>query len=112
MAESISKSKRRYQRIATPKGVWVAWQSKTAQNVSRVQDLNLGGLFIATPDPLPVGTQVTLLLSVAEGEIRSQSTVRNITPGTGMGVEFTEMSLQDKVRLNTLINRLLSSTED
>jgi hypothetical protein len=113
MSESTAKSKRRYQRIETPKGVWVAWQNdKGAQNVSRVSDLNLGGLFISTPQPLPVGTVVSLLLSVPEGEIRSRSTVRNCTSGEGMGVEFTGMALADKMRLTALINRLLGSTED
>ncbi|MGA3293655.1 MAG: PilZ domain-containing protein [Candidatus Acidiferrales bacterium] len=112
MSESTAKSKRRYQRIETPKGVWVAWQDKGgAQSVSRVRDLNLGGMFIATPNPSPVGTVVAILLSVPEGEIRGRSTVRNITSG-GMGVEFTEMTLQDKTRLNALINRLLASNQD
>jgi PilZ domain len=107
-----AKSKRRYARIATPKGVWVAWQDQSQQGVSRVRDLNLGGLFIATPTPAPPGTVVTILLSVPEGEIRSRSTVRNITPGEGMGVEFTDMALQDHTRLQALITRLLASNRD
>jgi hypothetical protein len=107
-----AKTKRRYARIATPKGVWVAWQDQSQQGVSRVRDLNLGGLFIATATPAPLGTVVTILLSVPEGEIRSRSIVRNITPGEGMGVEFTDMALQDHTRLQALITRLLASNRD
>jgi hypothetical protein len=107
-----AKSKRRYARIATPKGIWVAWQEQNQQGVSRVLDLNLGGLFIATPTPAPLGTVVTLLLSVPEGEIRTRSTVRNVTPREGMGVEFTDMALQDQTRLQALIARLLTSNQD
>lgn len=107
-----AKAKRRYARIATPKGVWVAWQDQSQQGVSRVRDLNLGGLFIATPTPAPLGTVVTILLSVPEGEIRSRSTVRNVTPGEGMGVEFRDMALQDQARLQALITRLLASNRD
>jgi Tfp pilus assembly protein PilZ len=109
MTTERSKSDRRYERIATPKGVWVAWQDGKQQNVSRVRDLNAGGLFIATPTPLALGSTVTLLLSVPEGEIRSRAAVRNVIPGEGMGVQFTELSQQDAIRVEKLVTRLLRS---
>jgi PilZ domain len=109
MHEKVGKSRRRYTRIQTPKGVWVAWHAEgRQQSVSRVSDLNLGGLFIVTPSPAPLGTVLTVLLSVPEGEIRGRSTVRNSTP-EGMGVEFTEIAKADQVRLEALIARLLAS---
>jgi hypothetical protein len=107
MVKEKSKADRRQQRVPTPKGVWVAWQNGKQQYVSRVRDLNVGGLFIATPAPLALGSAVTLLLSVPEGEIRSRATVRNLIPGEGMGVEFTEISQQDQSRLERLVTRLL-----
>jgi Tfp pilus assembly protein PilZ len=107
MAKEGSKSDRRYQRIATPKGVWVAWQDGKQQNVSRVRDLNLGGLFVATATPLALGSTVNLLMSVPEGEIRSRAVVRNVIPGEGMGVQFTEISPEDAGRVERLVARLL-----
>jgi Tfp pilus assembly protein PilZ len=109
MAKEHTKADRRHQRIATPKGVWVAWQDGKQQNVSRVRDLNVGGLFIATPAPLALGSVVTLLLSVPEGEIRSRAVVRNLIAGEGMGVQFTEISEPDQMRVNRLVTRLLSA---
>src|ERR1700683_389021 len=103
MVKEKSKADRRHQRVPTPKGVWVAWQDGKQQYVSRVRDLNVGGLFIATPSPLALGSSVSVLLSVPEGEIRSRATVRNTIPGEGMGVEFTEISQQDQVRLERLV---------
>jgi len=105
-----SKNNRRYPRIATPKGVWVSWQHDGAQSVSRVRDLNIGGLFIDTRTPPPVGASITLLFSVPEGEIRSAAVVRNVTPGEGMGVQFMAMSQEHAVRLQTLFTRLLRSS--
>jgi hypothetical protein len=105
-----SKSNRRYPRIPTPKGVWVSWQHDGAQSVSRVRDLNIGGLFIDTKTPPAVGTSITLLFSVPEGEIRSSAVVRNVTPGEGMGVQFMAMSQEHAVRLQTLFTRLLRSS--
>ncbi len=105
------KSNRKYPRIPTPKGVWVAWQDGTQGSVSRVRDLNVGGLFIATPVPPAPGREITVLLSVPEGEIRGKAVVRNVTPGEGMGVAFKEISLQDAARLENLIVRLLPTVE-
>lgn len=107
MSKDAAKSKRRFERIPTPKGLWVAWQHNGNQNVSRVRDLNVGGLFVATPIPVPQGVVIQILLSVPEGEIRSQAVVRNVTPGEGIGIEFKDMSPQDADRLEKLVTRLL-----
>ena len=85
----------------------MAWHDGKQQNVSRVRDLNRGGLFIAAPDALPLGAIVTILLSVPEGEIRSGAIVRNTIPKEGMGIEFTNMNQADVVRLDILIARLI-----
>ena len=109
MHDKVGKSGRRYPRIQTPKGIWVAWQSDNVkQSVSRVSDLNVGGLFISTPDPAPLGSVLTVLLSVPEGEIRGRSTVRSVS-AEGMGVEFTEIANADQARLKALVERLLAS---
>ena len=105
-----TKTDRRYSRIATPKGVWVAWQDGGRQEVSRVLDLNLGGLFITTEHASTVGTTISILLSVPEGEIRSRAVVRNAST-KGMGVEFVELREQDVVRLQRLIARLSPSAD-
>lgn len=110
MPGTLGKINRRYTRIATPKGVWVAWQEGDRHEISRVLDLNLGGLFITTQHPLAIGTFVSILLSVPEGEIRGRAVVRNTTP-QGMGVEFAELREQDAVRLQRLIARLLPASQ-
>lgn len=93
-------------------GIWVAWQGdKIKQSVARVSDLNLGGLFISTPNPAPLGSVLTILLSVPEGEIRGRSTVRSVS-AEGMGVEFTEIAKADRERLQALVARLLASNSD
>lgn len=107
MSTQGSRHDRRHQRVTTPKGVWVAWQNDKQQNVSRVRDLNAGGMFIATPTPLPQGTVLPVLMSVPEGEIRGKVTVRNLVPGEGMGVQFTEINAENQARLERLVARLL-----
>ena len=110
MDEKTAKSLRRYPRIATPRGVWVAWQSPTTkQTVCRVSDLNVGGLFIETLAPARLGESVSILLSVPEGEIRGHAIVRNVSVGKGMGVQFTAMGAVDTDRVHKLVTRLLQA---
>lgn len=111
MAAPPPKTDRRYSRIATPKGVWVAWQDGGRQEVSRVLDLNLGGLFVTTEHPSTIGTSISILLAVPEGEIRARAVVRNIST-KGMGVEFVELREQDSARLQQLIARLVPVSEN
>jgi hypothetical protein len=101
------KSKRRYQRVPTPKGLWVAWQHNNSQEVSRVRDLNVGGLFVSTAAAVPLGAIIQILLSVPEGEIKGQAVVRNVMPGEGLGIEFKDLNAQDADRLERLVARLL-----
>src|ERR1700682_448089 len=98
--------KRRHRRVATPMGMWVKWEASGNKSVSRVCDLTICGLFISTPDPPAGGTIGKLLFVVPEGEIRTQSVVRNSIPNKGMGVEITAMRAEDRARLGKLVKRL------
>jgi hypothetical protein len=98
---------RRYLRVGLPKGMLIAWQSSGERVVSRVSTLGLGGLFISTPDPPPVGEIIRLFFEVPNGEVRARAVVRNSHPGKGMGVEFTAMGVEARARLHRLLKRLL-----
>ena len=97
---------RRYDRVLLPKGMLVAWQCSDGRGVARVATLGLGGLFMTTPDPPPVGTLVKILFDVPGGEVRARAMVKNIKPGEGMAVAFVDMESPDRARLNQLVKRL------
>lgn len=99
---------RRTPRIEISKGIWVAWRTDGSPNVSRVRDLSAGGVFILTNTPLSKGSAVQLLFSLPEGEMRIEGTVRYSKAKEGMGVEFTQMGVADRARLQELIRRLNS----
>jgi hypothetical protein len=102
-----SESARRYPRLGLPKGMLVAWQAGGKRIVSRVSTLGLGGIFIATKNPLPVGEALHLVFEVPSGEVRARAVVRDSKPGKGMGVEFTAMSFEGRAHLDRLLRRLL-----
>ena len=76
--------------------MWVAWEGSGQRLVSRVFDLSLGGVFIPTPDPAPVGTSVKLVFEISGRNIRARAIVRRSLSGVGMGVEFVAMGYEER----------------
>jgi hypothetical protein len=87
--------------------MFVAWHGGDLQLFSRVKTIGMGGLFIAVPNPPPVGTKLRLAFEVPGGTVRAEAIVRNIAPGEGMGVGFTRMDLAGRLLLQQLLKRLL-----
>jgi len=63
----------------------------------------MGGLFLHTPDPLPLGTVLELVFDVKPDEVRARAIVRDSVPGKGMGVQFVQMQPADRGRLNRFL---------
>src|SRR5581483_8990954 len=80
-AMSIPPKSRRYPRVELPKGMLVAWQHLGIRKVSRVGVLAVGGIFIGTPDPPPVGDVITIFFEVVGGEVRARARVCDSQPG-------------------------------
>jgi hypothetical protein len=99
--------RRRYPRLDLPKGMLVAWQGSEQKTVSRVSTLGSGGIFIATGNPPPAGEVLRVIFDLPSGVVRARGVVRFSQPGRGMGVEFTAMSSDGRVRLDQLVRHLL-----
>jgi hypothetical protein len=99
--------KRRYERVALPKGMLIAWQHSGGRGISRVATLGLGGLFVSTPDPPPIGTLLKLIFDVPMGEVRARGIVKNVKAGKGMALAFIAMESADRARLDLLLKSLL-----
>ena len=82
------------------------WQCQRREDVSRVRDMSMGGLFIETPEPKAEGVLARLNFLVQEGQIRADAVVRHAKPGVGLGLKFTALSEQDRPKLAALLTRL------
>ncbi len=107
MVEETTLVQRRYKRISLPQGMFVAWYRGDEQKVSRVRTLGMGGLFVSTHEPRPVGAKVILVFEVPGGSVQADAVVRSVVADKGMGVEFTRLALSDRVLLERLLKRLL-----
>src|SRR5258707_12955030 len=78
-------SRRLSSRVGTPQGVCVYWRCNGHDDLSRVSDISLRGLFIETSDPRPLGATVKIDFLVQERQIRAGAIWRHVKPGGGLG---------------------------
>jgi hypothetical protein len=98
--------RRRYPRLPSPKGTFLAWQTVNRKLVSRLENLGLGGLYIRTLDPAPPGAFIQLLFDVPAGEVRAQALVQRSNPQQGMAVKFIFMEHSHRGRFSRWLNSL------
>lgn len=106
-----------YSRRATPRadahdGVYVLWYCNDRGEVSRVHNLNLGGIFIETPRQRDLGASIELDFLVREGPIHARAKVRHVEPGHGLGLKLTAMNDQHCLHFGALMKRLYSPGGD
>jgi hypothetical protein len=101
-------SRRLVPRVEIPDGLWVCWRCAGVEDVSRVCDLSVGGLFLSTPIPRPLGARARLDFLVPEGQIRAEAIVQHQVPNGGLGLRFTAITDQDCPRLVALMDRICS----
>jgi PilZ domain-containing protein len=107
MVQETTLVQRRYERISMPQGMYVAWYGGDEQEVSRVRTMGMGGLFITTHNPPPLGAKLILVFEIPGGSVQADAVVRSVVSDTGMGVEFTRLALSDRILLERLLKRLL-----
>jgi len=100
-------SRRRTKRYETPLGIWVLWRCGKVEDMSRVRDVSVGGLFIETLKVCPLETSIDLHFLVEDGEIRATATVRYVSEGRGMGLQFKTVRSEDQERFSAMIKRLI-----
>jgi PilZ domain len=54
-------------------------------------DLSLGGCFVCTSKPVPIGTRIRMTLSRKEDTVMALAVVRILKPRIGVGVEFIDV---------------------
>jgi hypothetical protein len=108
--QSVIHTRRFTSRVEAPDGVWVDWRCAGREDISRIRNLSLGGLFVETPKPKELSSTVKLEFLVQEGKIRADAIVKRVEPGRGLAMKFTAVIEEDRSRLEALISRLRYSS--
>jgi type IV pilus assembly protein PilZ len=102
-----------------PVDLRVDYTTRDAFLANRVSNLSQGGLFIATESPLPVQSELDLVLTLKDEDERIRARGRviwqyDIRKGTsrvipGMGIKFIDLSPDDSRRLVDFLATLPSA---
>ncbi len=95
------------------------WLSRNAPDVEkddpparcRLTDLSLGGCYLEITSPFPVSTRVTLSMSAAGVDLKIEGVVRVMHSDQGMGVEFTQSTVEHRSMLEKFLS-LLTENRD
>ena len=74
----------------------------------RSSDLVVQGFYMDTLNPLPQGTQVLVRLQHGESKVEAAGRVVYRVPGLGMGIAFTDLSVEHQ----GILNRWMSESHD
>ncbi len=99
-------TRRTPRRSVASEHVWVYWRCEGRDDVARVRNLSVGGIFIETNQTKRVGSSTNLHFLVQEGAIRAEATVQHAKGGQGMGLRFTAVREEDRNNLISLMSRL------
>ena len=109
MVPNVATPSRRFNsRTVATQDIWVCWQCNGRDDISRIRDVSLGGLFLETPVLRPIGSLAKIDFLVREGQIRTDAVVRHVLPGRGLGLKFTAVTEQDRPKFAALLRRLRS----
>ena len=103
---------RRYPRMKAPKSAVVAWKTSDLREVSRVETIALGGLFIRTKNPAKAGSTVQMLIVTPKGHLRVRANVRSVIAGEGLGVAIVSMEPEDRGKLDRWLKQLATQEEN
>jgi len=69
-------------------------------------DLSMGGCFVCTSKPLPIGCRMRLTLERKEEMVEALAAVRIFKPRVGMGVEFLDVESKHQATLERWLEQL------
>jgi len=79
-------------------------------------DISLGGCYVETSVILTPGSDIKLVFSMdntkanAEGALSAEGTVARIHPGSGVAVQFKEMSRDSREKMHRILEFVQSTT--
>ncbi|MFZ3210610.1 MAG: PilZ domain-containing protein [Terriglobales bacterium] len=103
---TATRERRLHTRYAVSGAAYVKTMDGGGGRWAKLGDLSLSGCYLQTPEPMEVGSSLSLLVKVTGQEFETAAIVRSCCPGIGMGLEFTFLRSSDGSTLRCVIARL------
>ncbi len=78
----------------------VRWKSDGKTMASRLENVGLGGLYLHTANPAHEDTMIDVVFDLPTGQVYARAKVRYSMPTKGMGLQFFQMTPEDRAKLH------------
>jgi diguanylate cyclase (GGDEF)-like protein/putative nucleotidyltransferase with HDIG domain len=85
-------------------------QSGSGTVFGNLIDISLGGCYVETSAILTPGSTVTMDFSIDDGSLSADGTVARIHPGSGVAVQFKEMSRESREKMYRILEFVQNTT--
>ena len=103
MSNSDRNDRREYARIKLSVPVQIQTDAGGSPIRGATADLSLGGCYIETMFPFPIGTNLDLQLSIETTDLIAAATVVTCDPQVGNGIKFIRMLPEDREALKAFL---------
>jgi len=73
-------------------------------------DISLGGCYVETSAILPPGSNVNVVFSEENGDLKAEGSIARIHPGSGVAVQFKEMSRESRDKMYRILEFVQNTT--
>jgi|SRR4051794_22952959 c-di-GMP-binding flagellar brake protein YcgR len=109
---SCSPERRHYARLRCALPVDVRPLHSSFPLQAETTDLSLGGCYVATMFPLPIGTEVEFRFWIEETRVGCRAVIRTCDPGVGNGIQFSDLDELSRERLQAYLASLQGREEN
>ncbi len=112
MSDSDPNDRREYARLKLNVPVEIQTDQSGGPIRGATADLSLGGCYIESIFPFPIGTKLNLQLSLAETSILIDATVVTSDPQVGNGINFIKMLPEDREALKAFLETAQQASKE
>jgi diguanylate cyclase (GGDEF)-like protein/putative nucleotidyltransferase with HDIG domain len=73
-------------------------------------DISLGGCYVETSAILPPGSKLKVIFSIDDGSLLAEGNVVRIDPGSGIAIQFSDMSREEREQMHKVIEFVHNTT--
>src|ERR1700678_4677 len=85
-------------------------QAGAGQGLGNLIDISLGGCYVETSAILKPGSNVKVVFSMDDAALSTEGTIARIHPGSGVAVQFKEMSRESREKMYRILEFVQSTT--
>jgi diguanylate cyclase (GGDEF)-like protein/putative nucleotidyltransferase with HDIG domain len=108
--QPFRKNRRIYPRMKCRLTIELQATTESRPVLGHLTDIGLGGCFVKTSVILPAGTKLKIVFSMDDGKLTAEGTVVRLDPGTGVAVDFGDISRTERANIQRVMEYVQHAT--